>query len=292
VTVRRALLVGLDGVRLDRLAAARAPVLRGLAAGGLRGAGWVHTPAEAAITSGPCWATVLTGHRPGAHGVTGNDLPPAAGDRAPDLLRLARAAAPDLRTFAAAAWAPLVAEVRGGPLVRGAQRRVRPDAPEPAERDRLVVDAAVREIAAGAVDVAFVHLDHVDAVGHATGTGTAYAAAIEAADAEVGRLLAAVRARAGEDWLVVVTNDHGHADGGGHGAGTRPERRWWVVAAGTTVPAGMTAVGPRPVDVAPTVLAHLGLPVPAGLAGRPLGRGPLRDRRTAGREAGHVAQLR
>jgi hypothetical protein len=258
-TVRRALIVGLDGVRADRLASARAPVLHALACRGLSGCGWLHAPPEAMTSSAPGWATVLTGRWPGRHGVTDNDLDPAAADRRPDLLGLARAGQPGLRTLAAAAWAPLVGPARGGPLLLGAQRRLLSELPDPAARDRQVVDAAAAALAGGAVDLAFVHLDQVDAAGHATGVGAAYAAAIEAADAELGRLLAAVEHRAGEDWLIVVTTDHGQADSGGHGAGTEPERRWWVVAAGGGLPAGSTAAEPRPVDVAPTVLAHLGI---------------------------------
>jgi hypothetical protein len=270
VTVRRALVVGLDGVREDRLASARVPVLRGLARRGMSGSGWLHAPPEAVTSSAPGWATILTGRWPGRHGVTSNDLDPAGADRRPDLLGLARAGRPGLRTLAAAGWAPLVGPDRGGPLVGGAQRRLLLAAPDPATRDRLVVDAAAAALAGGEVDLAFVHLDQVDAAGHAAGVGAEYAAAIEAADAELGRLLAAVEPRAGEDWLVVVTTDHGQADDGGHGAGTEPERRWWVVAAGGALPAGSTAAEPRPVDVAPTVLAHFGVSTVDGMDGERL----------------------
>ena len=270
VTTRRALIVGLDGVRADRLAAARVPVLRCLARRGMSGCGWLHAPPEALTSSAPGWATVLTGRWPGRHGVTDNDLDPHGADRRPDLLGLARAARPGLGTLAAAAWAPLVGPARGGPLAGGAQHLLLADGPDPHSRDRQVVDAAVAAIADGAVDLAFVHLDQVDAAGHAAGVGPDYAAAIEAADAELGRLLTAVERRAGEDWLVVVTTDHGQADNGGHGAGTEPERRWWVVAAGGDLPAGSTAAEPRPVDLAPTVLAHLGVSTVDGMDGEPL----------------------
>ena len=42
--------------------------------------------------------------------------------------------------------------------------------------------------------------------------------------------------------------------------GSWQERQWWVVAAGGDLPAGTVLPEGRPVDVAPTVLRHLGVP--------------------------------
>ncbi|MFE6227862.1 hypothetical protein [Streptomyces sp. NPDC057854] len=59
------------------------------------------------------------------------------------------------------------------------------------------------------------------------GTGQQYRDAIRTADGQVGRIVAAVRARAtyaGENWLIMVATDHGHVDEGGHG-GNNPNVR-------------------------------------------------------------------
>lgn len=75
----------------------------------------------------------------------------------------------------------------------------------------------------------------------------------------------------GEDWLIVVTTDHGHyIPSGGHGGcGIDDERRTWILAKGRGATAGLKPIDTRLVDVAPTVLSHLGLPVSATLDGKP-----------------------
>jgi hypothetical protein len=69
--------------------------------------------------------------------------------------------------------------------------------------------------------------------------------------------------------LVVVTADHGHLDEGGHG-GTEPEVLTTpLVLAGRGVRLGSSGRA-RQIDVAPTIAALLGLPIPAGSEGRVL----------------------
>src|SRR5262249_13408905 len=68
---------------------------------------------------------------------------------------------------------------------------------------------------------------------------------------------------------VLVTADHGHRDSGGHGGDEPACLSVPMVAAGAGIRAGR--FGPaRLVDVAPTVAALLGLPVPAASQGQPL----------------------
>ncbi|MGD8320926.1 MAG: glycoside hydrolase family 2 TIM barrel-domain containing protein, partial [Gemmatimonadota bacterium] len=93
-------------------------------------------------------------------------------------------------------------------------------------------------------------------------------AAVEDADARIGRLVDAVHARPGwdgEDWLVLVVGDEpGPA-----------ERTVWM-ASGPSVLDGTLTRTPLPEDAAATVLAHLGLPWDAapGPGGTPLGLRP------------------
>lgn len=222
------LLVGIDGLRLDLATAARMPHLRALME---RGSTSRMTMAVPTI-SGPGWATLLTGASHAEHGVVDNRFIGSRLSAFPDLLSLAFFADPTRTTFAAAAWPPLIDPAGVGPIIhpRDDQRR--------AERHRLIVrdgetygyrttDAEITDFAVAALvgagpDVSFVYASGVDEAGHVYGAVSGqYVAAMGRADAHLGRMLAAVdqRARAGERWLVAVTTDHGHTDGGGHGGG-------------------------------------------------------------------------
>jgi arylsulfatase A-like enzyme len=82
------------------------------------------------------------------------------------------------------------------------------------------------------------------------------------ADAQVGRIVAAVDARAAarpsERWTIVATTDHGHLPEGGHGGQTRDETAIFVIARGPDFAAGVTDAHYSLVDVTPTVLDLLG----------------------------------
>ncbi|MFI6932709.1 alkaline phosphatase family protein [Streptomyces sp. NPDC050287] len=303
----KVLVVGLDGVRFDRLTVpepaaggtpgrlrspSTAPVLQGLMAAGAHGTsllpyGEVDGQAEggpstsmAYTDSGPGWSSVLTGVWPDRHGVTGNDFTGADYSRYPDFLSRAVTARPGLRAAAAVSWAELVHRGTLGPAI--GRRVVHDGDPEGYEAaDRLVAGTAVHWLTEGDPDVVFVYFGAADEAGHTTGPlSPAYDHALLAQDAHLGRLLDAIDARrshpgrAEEHWTVLVTTDHGHLDTGGHGGDTRAEREVFVILAEPGMPGGTLLDTPRLVDVAPTVLDRLGIPVdPAwGLQGRVLPR--------------------
>ncbi len=65
----------------------------------------------------------------------------------------------------------------------------------------------------------------------------------------------------GEDWLVLVTTDHG-GHGKEHGGHTADERTIWIIATGPGIPAGVLSPGPGHTVIARTVLHYLGIDVP------------------------------
>lgn len=75
-----------------------------------------------------------------------------------------------------------------------------------------------------------------------------------------------------EDWLIMITADHGHTDAGGHGGASAAERQTFLIATGGGITAGSTRYDIKMPDVAASALAHLGIAIaPAwGLDGRPL----------------------
>ncbi|MFJ9241516.1 alkaline phosphatase family protein [Streptomyces sp. NPDC101776] len=283
----KVLVVGMDGLRHDRLvrSPAHAPVLHGLLAKGAHGTsllpyGEADGQAEggpstsmAYTDSGPGWSSVLTGVWPDRHGVTGNDFARADYTRHPDFLSRAALALPGLRTAAAVSWPELVHRGVLGPAIG---QRVHHDGESDgyARADVLVAGTALRWLTEDDPDLLFVYFGATDEAGHATGPlSAAYDDALLAQDTHLGRLLAALDARPSDErWTVLVTTDHGHLDTGGHGGDTRAEREVFVVLAGPGTAAGTRLDSPRLIDVAPTVLDRLGIPVEPdwGLPGRVL----------------------
>lgn len=259
----KVLVIGIDGVRPDVLAEVSTPKLDGLAADG--------TFSDDARTgypsvSGPGWSSLLIGVWPEKHGVTGNDFEGKRYDAYPDFLTRIEQVRPELNTVAVVDWLPLVKADDGTPTISdAADVKHALDGYELgwAEADSASVDLAVAHLTDADPDALFVYLGNPDEVSHETGAiGSEYRRAIRRADREVGRLMEAVRSRptyAGEDWLVLVSTDHGRRSDGGHGGDTPEERTIFYLASGPSAARGTPSQQPFIVDVAVTALAHLGI---------------------------------
>jgi predicted AlkP superfamily phosphohydrolase/phosphomutase len=263
---RRAIVIGVDGLRWDRVNERNAPRLTKLAGSGLFAPSLLDVSSGTRTDSGPGWSTIATGVWPDKHGVLDNDFVGARYGQYPDFLtRLARAD-PARRTFAAVDWPPLAQQGTFGPeigdlVVGDGEKRGYP--PE----DERMTAAAIAGLRHS--DAMFVYLGCVDIAGHRTGAlSTEYSQAIERVDRMVGQLLDAIDTEPGH-WLTIVTTDHGHRDEGNHGGYSDHERATFILAAGSDVPAGRRDDALL-VDLAPTVLDHFGVPVPAELDGRSL----------------------
>jgi predicted AlkP superfamily pyrophosphatase or phosphodiesterase len=139
------------------------------------------------------------------------------------------------------------------------------------------VTMAVVEISTGNPDALFVYLGNPDETSHHfESIGDEYRAAIEEADRAIGRLVAAVRARASyqaEDWLILSSTDHGRTLDGDHGGDTAEERTIFFLAHGPSITPGSLTDSTFIVDIAVTALTHLGIDVDPtwGLDGRAVG---------------------
>jgi len=276
-SVPKVLLIGLDGVRVDILAAAATPVIDSLIAGGFF--------SDSAITrqrtvSGPGWSSMLTGAGQDKHQVRNNDFRNNAYPSYPDFLTRLERLDTAYTTLAVVDWPPLGDTTDGGPLISDAvDTRILINGEEQGYElaDSLSVVAAIDHLADPDLDAAFVYLGNIDVVGHETSSLSAeYRSAIEAADRQVGLLLEALRRRpayAREDWLILLCTDHGRTDDGGHGGESPAEHNIFFLASGPSVRAGPIDGVPHIVDVAVTALAHLGIDIdPAwGLDGRAIG---------------------
>ena len=259
----KVLLIGIDGVRPDVLAAVPTPNIDALAA-----SGWYTDQARTTTpsVSGPAWSSMLTGVWPDKHGVTNNSFTGRDYAQYPAFLTRVEQARPELATFAALDWLPL-AELEGGaPLLPATiDTRFTVDGYDLgwAEADDEVTALAVRHLNEADPDALFVYLGNPDETSHQNGSiGAEYRDAIALADSQVGMLIDAIRARAtypDEDWLILISTDHGRRPDGGHGGDSPEEMTIFILASG---PATATWPPPGPafiVDVAATALDHLGI---------------------------------
>ena len=144
-----------------------------------------------------------------------------------------------------------------------------------------VTDALVTAIESERFDLIVVNYANGDMVGH-TGDLEAATKAAETVDRCIGRLLAAVERVGGS---LVITADHGNAEQMADPASGQPHtahtmNRVPILLAGNSGGADSLADG-RLADVAPTLLALMGLPKPAAMTGRSLLDAAREDRPTA-----------
>ncbi|WP_436774796.1 alkaline phosphatase family protein [Yinghuangia sp. YIM S09857] len=267
----KVLVIGLDGARLDKVRSANAPALQQLMTQGMTAHSMLYAGPMAESSSGPGWTTLATGVWPDKHGVRDNSFNGANRGAYPDFMTRLETADPTNSTFVDATWSPIPAASGGGPIFSAAT-----DVRIAGGPDTTTAATAARVLAERGPDASYVVLDDIDHAGHSQGADSRmYKTAIEAKDAEVRMLLDAIRGRATyaqENWLVMVTSDHGHLPVGGHGGSRPTERQTFVIAAGAGIPAGSVRNDVRMVDVAATALDHLGVAVDPSwnLDGRPL----------------------
>ncbi|MFE3072294.1 alkaline phosphatase family protein [Streptomyces sp. NPDC059247] len=268
----KVLVVGMDGLRYDRIDAARAPHLKSLMATGTYGRSLLYAQPMAATSSGPGWSTISTGVWPDKHGVKDNTFTGKDYGRYPGFLARLHQIRPELSLFAAVDWPELDTH---GTVTAGADAKL-VYANDYAVNDKVITDLTEGVLRDQNPDVLFVYFGETDEIGHSYGAAhPKYLDAIDVQDGYLGRLLAAIEARptyASERWTVIVATDHGHTDGGGHGGSSVEERRTFVLARGPGIAAGARPADTRLVDVAATVFHQLGIvPDPAwGLDGRPV----------------------
>ena len=136
--------------------------------------------------------------------------------------------------------------------------------------DDLVSREAARYLAQHGPDLSWVYLEFTDDIGHLYGDGDEMAAAITLMDANVGRIWRSVQARQqaeDEDWLVLITTDHGRdaLTGKSHDGQTDRERTFWIATNSTALNEHFRNL-PGIVDILPSILTHLEIAVPQAVS--------------------------
>lgn len=224
---KKVLIIGIDGVRPDALEAADTPNIDALIANGIFSPDALN---DDITSSGPGWSSILCSVWSDKHGVTDNSFAGENYGQFPPLFARVEAFNPELSTASICHWAPINDEIV----------QTSADFVLNVTSDEDLSAQSVIHIAGADPDFMFIHFDDVDHAGHSYGYGPdipEYISSIEQVDYLMGPIMLAIINRpdyANEDWLILVTTDHGGL-GFGHGGNSIEEERVFVLASGNSV---------------------------------------------------------
>jgi predicted AlkP superfamily pyrophosphatase or phosphodiesterase len=281
----KALFIILDGISADVIEKVNPPALSAIAeTGGYTRAyvgGGAGTYSETPTISAVGYNSLLTGTWANKHNVWDNDIEDP-NYHYKTIFSIAEAFNPDLHTAVFSTWTDNRTKLIGENLEQ--TKNIRLDhhfdgleldtAQYPHDDqsdyihqiDEAVADEAARYIAEKGPDLSWVYLQYTDDMGHRHGDSEEFYNAIRLADAQVGRIWSAIREREqkfDEDWLIVVTTDHGRdsISGKHHGGQSYRERLTWIYTNADSLNERFRQT-PAVVDIMPSICNHMGIRIP------------------------------
>ncbi|UZD21517.1 alkaline phosphatase family protein [Algoriphagus halophytocola] len=131
--------------------------------------------------------------------------------------------------------------------------------------DEAVSKEAAKTIRENAPDLSWMYLEFTDDMSHRYGNSPEFVDAVQKADVQIGRVWEAIQereAKFNEDWLIVITTDHGREmNGYGHGGQSDRERSVWIATNAEELNAHSAETG-QMVDIFPSIVNFLDLKVP------------------------------
>ncbi|MGI0117528.1 alkaline phosphatase family protein [Zooshikella sp. RANM57] len=221
---KKVLLVGVDGTQYERVMALNTPAFDRLNIIKAYTGGVAGNKSEQRTVSGPGWTTILTGVWKNKHGVESNS-DGLANSNWPSIYRYLHDANRQLKLYGFSTWGPIHTQFFANDMAFLSSR-----AEGGSDDDN--VKRTLNILYHDSPDFIFLHLDEPDAAGHSHGFGHEYDESIIRSDHRLGLLLDAVEHREqtfGENWLVLVTTDHGRDFmGKGHGSQTKQEKTIFI----------------------------------------------------------------
>ena len=281
----KAVFVMVDGIPADVIERVPTPTIDAIAAAGGYGratvGGPIGEPGETPTISAPGYMSLITGTWANKHNVYKNyGISPDY--RYWNIFRLVRAEKPKLKLAIFSTWTDNRTILLGEGLAEAGNWRfdvvvdgLEEDAarfpPQPldahiAEIDDAVSRDAARGIESEGPDLSWVYLQYTDDVGHERGDSPELDQAVVDMDARLSLVWSAVQARQkafDEDWLVIVTTDHGRdaLTGRSHGGQSERERTIWIATNSQRLTPDFYSM-PAIVDIYPSVAKHLGITIP------------------------------
>ena len=287
--IRKALFVIVDGISADVIESTFTPNLDAIASskGYTRSTvgGEIGTASESPTISAVGYNSLLTGTWANKHNVYTNSI------KAPnyaywDIFRILKHARPGASTALFSTWEDNRTRLLGDGLPEAGghkldyafdglendeQRFPHDDSSDYIEKiDSAVVEDAARVLRTRGPELSWVYLQHTDDIGHRFGDSPEFTQAIELMDSKLGKLWSAVQTRQrehSEDWLVVLTTDHGRdaETGKHHGKQSARERSTWIVTNSLRTNERFPSQ-PSIVDILPSILKHLNIEAPAAVS--------------------------
>lgn len=223
----KVIIFGLDGVRPDALKAANTPIMDALAANGTYSWDALN---EGTTSSGPGWSNILTGVWQNKHGVSDNSFSGSNYSDYPSLFKYIEDHNRQLYTVSICEWHPI-----NNSIIRNEADDVI-NTSGPSDTESKVISYLKFQNP----DALFVHLDSPDGAGHGYGFSSdvpQYISTLEAVDTSMGKMLEALEGRPNHDkenWLVIVTTDHGGL-GTSHGGNSIEEKNIFLIVSGDKV---------------------------------------------------------
>jgi predicted AlkP superfamily pyrophosphatase or phosphodiesterase len=262
---RRVLIVGIDGVRPDAMAAAKTPNLDHLRREGVYCTKTdivAPRPTKSDTISGPGWSSILTGVWSDKHGVLDNKFQGSNYEEFPHFFVRLKAAQPSAYTVSLDSWTPIKENIVAAADV------AETNAANDDSADETIRERAKEILARSNPTAMFVYFHQVDTAGHRHGfhpSARQYIRGIENVDRHVGEVMKAVAARkqAGEEeWLTIVCTDHGGRGTGHSGGQNLPEtRNVFLIVHGRNADKKAADRPTYLVDVAVTALDHLNVTI-------------------------------
>ncbi|AFD05866.1 putative AP superfamily protein [Solitalea canadensis DSM 3403] len=199
---KKILIIGIDGCRQDVMMSSNTSNIKSLLNNAVYS---LDALTLAPSWSGNGWSTLLTGVTHLKHGITGNDFTIQHDfTNYPCFLKRTETYNSAYRTMSIVHWTPINDYIMNGIDVK---RNV--------NTDLEVKNEVVKALSTDNPDILFMQFDDVDHAGHTYGFSSSvpqYVSAINTTDGYIGEILAALRNRpnyANEDWLIIVSPDHG-----------------------------------------------------------------------------------
>lgn len=249
--------------------------------GGEKG-GYSQTPTISAVG----YNSVLTGTWVNKHNVWDNDIA-APNYNYPTIFRLLKTQSPEKKIGIFSSWQDNRTKLVGDAMAETGNIPVdykfdglehdTINYPHDGKRDFMhridekVTDIAAQTIRANAPDLSWIYLEYTDDMGHNHGDSPEFYKAISYADEQVGRIWNAIEYRQqnfNEDWLIIITTDHGRdsVTGSGHGGQSARERAGWIVTNAKGLNERFRKQQSSIVDIMPTIARFMNITIPSAIA--------------------------